>query len=765
MNTQKTKFYLLAFILTAIFGSGCGVLRNIPPNEYLLDKNIIKTDHPEYRENLTSIIKQKPNRRILYVFRFHLGIYFLANRGKETNFKKYLKTAVGEEPVLLDTSLTLKSRQQLEVFMQNNGYFNATVKDSIVRRKTTCKVYYLIKSGTPYRFKNLIYSISDTSLANLVFKDSSQTLITTGKIFSNSTLQNERDRISSNLRNNGYYFFSPQYISFKIDSSLKSNMVNIYLTIANPQNIQRDSLVRTDSIQQHHKSTNKEVYIEMEYDPILYKTNTTQDTVKINRYYFISNNKKQFLYKPERLLEQIFIYPDSLFSQANLDLTYRRLADLSVFKFINMKFEPMGVKDSLNIIPLRCNILLSPSARQEYKLESEVTNSGGNVGISGNVTYKNKNIFRGAESFDFRIKGGLELQRNFSDTTYQSLRQIPFFNAYELGPDVSLNFPRFLGFDIKNRELSNKNTSINAGYNIQNRPEYFRQLANLSLYWSARYGKYLRLYFYPAEVNFLKVKLDPAFEKQLIDLKDENILLGYQDQLIADGRTTLIYSTQDLNKSKHYSYFRVNLETAGNSINALTNKSKIFNVNYAQYIRPDIDYRHYIVVRNSNVLVLRLASGLGYAYGNSKRLPFEKSFFAGGPNDIRAWRSRSIGPGSSQASDAFERFGEVKITSNIEYRFEIFRKLKGAFFTDAGNVWLLRKIEERPGGTFEFKSFADEIAVGGGLGLRFDFTFFIIRVDGAVQLKDPTKPPSESWVLRANKFNDIVLNFGIGYPF
>jgi len=765
MKTQKARFNLFLFILLSVFGSGCGVLRNIPANEYLLDKNIIKTDYPEFKENLTSIIKQKPNRRILYVFRFHLGVYFMANRGKETKIKNYLKTAVGEEPVLLDTNLTNKSKQQLEIFMQNNGYFNAIAKDSIVRKKTTCKVYYLIESGKPYSFLNMKYLIPDSILKEVVLKDTIQTLIKSGTIFSNTTLQKERDRISSNIRNHGYYYFTPQYITFKIDSSLHSNKVNIILKIANPQNIFRDKATSNNDYSYHKKSTFKKVYIEMEYDPISDKNKSFQDTIKINDYYFLSNNNKEFLYKPKKIIEQIFINPDSLFSQANIDLTYRRLADLSVFKFINTKFEPLIETDNSKEIPLICNILLSPSPRQDYKLEAEVTNSGGNLGLAGNITYKNKNIFGGAESFDFRIKGGLELQRNFSDTTFESQKIIPIFNAYELGPDVTLNFPRFLGFDIINTEINNKNTSINVGYNIQNRLEYFRQLLNVSFFWSARYGKYTRLFLYPAELNFLKVKLDPVFEQQLISLNDPNILIGYKDQLIANGQTSIIYSNQELNKSKFYSYIRGNLEYAGNSINLFTNNTTIFNVNYAQYIRPDFDYRHYITVRKTNTLVFRFGSGLGYAYGNSVRLPFEKSFFAGGPNDIRAWKSRSIGPGSSQKSDVYEQFGEIKIQSNLEYRFGIFRKLKGAWFTDAGNIWLLRPVEEIPGGTFKFNSFLDEIAIGTGLGLRFDFTFFIIRLDGAIKLKDPSLTKGERWVFNVQKINDITFNFGIGYPF
>lgn len=776
LRARYTFFRIIVSGILAIIIQGCNVTRNIPENSHLLNKNIIKTDQTRFRENLNGIIKQKPNRRILGIFRFHLGVYNLGSRGNETGFKRWLKN-IGEEPVILDTALMDKSSEQLSIFMQNNGYFNAVVTDSVKYKKKKAKVYYTIESGTPYLIRNQYYEIPDTGLRTEIFRDTSKKLIRSQEIYSATTLQKERERISAALRNKGYYFFNPLYITYKVDTSLNSHLLDVYMSVASPRSSQRDTNEYTDTATVHRKAYLQKIYVDMEYDPIAIQEQMAKDTFPVDGYYFISNNPRKPLYKPSRIAEHIFLKQDELFMQDNLDLTYRRLGDLSVFRFINIRFEASGLPDSSGKIPLTCMIMLSPSERQEYKIEAEGTNNGGNLGVAGNISYRNKNIFRGAESFDFRIRGGLEIQRNFSDTTFESIRQLAIFNAYEIGPEVSLNFPRFLlPFGLKERKKTgNPGTSITAAFNTQNRPEYYRQLANLSYYYTWRASKYQRHYVYPAEINYLNVDLDPAFVNQLLQLNDFNIFLGYVDQLIANGRYSFVYSNQELNEIRNYSYFRFNFESAGNSIylakkinseeiNAETG-SEVFNVRFAQYIRPDFDYRFYRVFNRSSMLVFRYATGVGYAYGNSIIMPFEKSFYAGGPNDIRAWRSRSIGPGSSGRIDFFERFGDLKINSNVEYRFDIYRKLKGAAFVDAGNVWFLRTVLERPGGEFRFNRFADEIAIGSGLGLRMDFSFFIIRMDGAVQLKDPSMPKGDRWVFRADKWDDVTFNFGIGYPF
>lgn len=766
---------ILAFA-AMLFLSSCSGLKDLPEGRYLLHKNTIKTDQPQFRDQVNGVLKQKPNRKILGLFRFHMGVYRLADRGKETKFKKWLKEAVGEPPVLLDTVLVKRSASQSEIIMENNGFFNAVVTDSVIYSGKKATVIYTIKSGEPYRIRGFHYVIQDSSIRRLIMQDTARSKLRAGMIYSTNVLQNERERISNQLRNDGYYFFNQQYITYQADTSLLSHQLDLWLNLANPRPQIKDSL-QQDSSHVHRKAFYSDIFIEMDYDPILLNQQIKKDTLELHKYKFISNAQFRYLYKPERILDHVFIAPDSIFRQRNLDLTYRRLADLGVFRFVNIRFEQEEGTDSLGQIPLRSWILLAPQARQEYKIEAEGTNSGGNLGIAGRFTYRNKNIFRGAESLIFRVKAGLELQRNFSDTIYESIKQFGFFNAYEFGPELSLNFPRFLApFKIPwQRHINNPSTSVSLGYNLQNRPEYYRELFNLSYYYTWKSSLYLRHYVYPAEINFLSVDLDPTFRQQLLELNDINLLLGYTDQLISNGRYSFIYSNQELGSLSNYHFFRFNFESAGNSI-YLGKKiagetidsdkpSNVFGVRFAQYVRPDFDFRYYNVLSPSRTMVYRFNTGIGYSYGNSVLMPFEKAFFAGGPNDIRAWRSRSLGPGSSIREDYFERFGDIKIEGNIEYRFDIIRKLKGAVFADAGNVWLLRTFTERPGGTFHFDSFANEIAVGGGLGIRFDFTFFIIRMDGAVQLRDPAVPEGERWVLRANELSDIVFNFGIGYPF
>ncbi|MBK7965896.1 MAG: BamA/TamA family outer membrane protein [Bacteroidetes bacterium] len=263
---------------------------------------------------------------------------------------------------------------------------------------------------------------------------------------------------------------------------------------------------------------------------------------------------------------------------------------------------------------------------------------------------------------------------------------------------------------------------------------------------------------------------------QLEELQDPTIILGYSNQFIADGRISYLFNNQDLGNRNKYFFFRANLELAGNSIYLAkriggenivdTLPSELFNLKFAQYFRPDFDLRFYKPVNFSNALaVFRIAMGFGLAYGNSIKLPFEKSFYAGGPNDIRAWRTRNLGPGSNTKEDYFERFGDIKITTNLEYRFDIYRKLKGATFIDAGNIWLLKSFNNSTIGVFNTNTFLDQIAIGAGLGIRFDFTFFILRLDGAIQVRDPKQNLDERWVLPSKNLGDITYNFGIGYPF
>ena len=781
MSKANNRYHrLLLFLLPMLIGSSaCNITRSIPEHEYLLNKNIIKTDKPEYNEQLLAIIKQKPNKKILGVFRFHLGLYNFASKRKETKFNKWLKTAVGEQPVVLDTALTHKSSQQLEIFMQNNGYFNAIVSDTTIFRKKKAKVIYRITSGLPYYYRNIFYTISDEKIRRIVLSDTLTSKLKKGSRFSNSDIQKERERITSLIKNKGYFNFNSLYISFQADTGIGNRQVDLWTTITNPRPAETDSTLRKDSsLYRHQQNYFQEINVEMDYDPINVVQGEEKDTIIVGGIRFIGKKFVLSQYKTHHFLNHIYTRKDSIYSLDDIDLTYRRLSDLGIFRFVNIRMESKSTPDSTGKVPLKCNILLSPQEKQEIKVEFEGTNNGGNFGVAGNLVYRNKNFLKGAETFTFKMKGGLELQQNFGDTTYESTRKLAIFNAYEIGPELTLSIPRALWpFNTgKLKRISNPVTSITTGFNTQNRPEYFRQLFNLSYYYTRKLTKYNRIFFYPAEINYLNVQLDPAFKEQLTKLNDVNLILGYTDQLISNGRFSYVFNNQDLSIRKKYVFFRVNLEMAGNTVylgNVLSgttpkasDPSSLFGVKFAQYMRPDLDIRYYApVIFSSSLLALRFSTGIGYAYGNSQQLPFEKSFFAGGPNDIRGWRTRQLGPGANTKEDFFERFGDYKITANAEYRFDIFRKLKGAFFVDAGNIWLIRASESREAGLFKVNSFLDQIAIAGGLGVRFDFTFFIIRLDGGLRMKNPARPVGDRWVLDENKIRDITFNFGIGYPF
>ncbi|MFM1746011.1 MAG: hypothetical protein RLZZ630_1948 [Bacteroidota bacterium] len=767
-------------VLMVLGATGCSINRSIPENAHLLSKNTIKCDQPELKEKLSPILKQKPNKKLLGVFRFHLSVYELANKGKSTKFKKWLKDAVGEPPVLFDQRLKESSSEQLLLYMQNNGYFEAKVADTAIFRPKRAHVVYRIVSGQPYRIRNYTFRTTDSLIAQTLQEDLPKSLIIGGEVFSNSTLQKERERVSNLLKNKGFYQFSPVYISFRIDSSLQSHQLDVQLDISDISLFTRDTTQSADSnfASFHKQSFFKDILLELDFDPLTLQDSVLKDTVEYGGVLFTKRGKVRDTYLPSHLYPHVFVRPGAIYAQDDVQLTYRRLSDLGIFRFINIRVEPTGEVDSSGKVALRCLILLSPQARQSYQIEGEGTNNGGNFGIAGNLLYKNKNLFRGAESLNIRIKGGVEIQQNFSDTTYESTRQLAFFNAYEIGPEVSITFPRALWpFHMRNpRKISNPTTSVSAGFNTQNRPEYFRQLVNLSYYYSIRTTKYNRFYFYPAEINYLNVDLDPAFDKQLSELQDPTIRLGYSDQFISNGRISYLFNNQELNSRMNYCYFRVNLEFAGNSVYLATKLLRtepekdgavyLFNVPFAHYVRPDFDLRYYMPAqKNNSLFVVRLASGIGFAYGNNKQLPFEKSYFAGGPNEMRAWRTRQLGPGSSTKDDYFERFGEFKITGNTEFRFDIVRKFKGALFADAGNIWLVRNSTGRDDGLFRWSSFIEQMALGAGAGIRFDLTFFIIRLDGAVRVIDPAKPAGDRWTLSNNKLGDITFNFGIGYPF
>ncbi|MFM2135650.1 MAG: hypothetical protein RL021_1050, partial [Bacteroidota bacterium] len=479
----------------------------------------------------------------------------------------------------------------------------------------------------------------------------------------------------------------------------------------------------------------------------------------------------------------IFFRKGDIYNQQTVNYTYQRIQNLNVFKYINIGFREVP-RDSVQKSHLLDGYLqLSAMARQDFTIEADATNTGGNLGLAGSFGYRNKNLFRGAEVLEFKVKGGIQSLPNFSDSTIQ--KKVFFFNTYELGPELSLQFknfllPEFIYSSEKSRRMIPR-TVLTAGYNLQDRPDYRRSILKLGMTYTWRTTPTKSFAFSPMEINSVYVDKSAAFQTQLDSLRDPQLQYSYDTHLISAMRFSYVYSGQTKSTERFF-YLRASFESAGLLLARLAgpmNLSKnsegfyeFVGIPFSQYVKPEIDFSfHHSLDKNSS-LIYRINAGIGIPYGNAKSLPFEKSYFVGGANSMRAWIAYTLGPGSYVNNQGIEQSGDIKLETNIEYRSFLIKflgtgSIESAVFTDIGNIWTLNDDANRPGSKFDNGLFAKDLAVGSGIGFRFNFTFFILRLDLAVKMRDPGLPDTERWVYPRHKFviGDVTPNLAIGYPF
>jgi outer membrane protein assembly factor BamA len=746
-------------------------VKYVPNDEYLLDRYRIKvTEGKIKKEDLKNYVRQKPNKRILGI-RFHLGMYNLSNKNKEKGFSNWLRT-IGEEPVIFDEFLTNKSKQQLKSYLNNKGYYNSVVTDTVQYRKRRARILYKVKANTPYTIKQVSYICNDSNLAPIILPDTSNSLINSGDNFDLDILQEERKRIEVKLKNKGYYNFNKEYINFQADSSARNLNVALNLNIRKAHKKTPDGVVYVE----HKKFKIRKIYVftnfdqkvalkqkEFYYDDI--------DTTYVNGIYFISKGQDNL---NKRVIHQSnFIESGDFYSLDNLDKTYKHLNSLRIFKIINIHFNEVdsASEDSTDVKFLDCNIQLTKYYLQSYTVELQGTNSYGNIGAGGSFLYQHRSLFGGAEITDFRINGSIETidEQSWGGNDYTT----------EIGANVTVSIPKFILPIFKAEKFSKKfspKTQISGGYNFQDRIEYRRSIANLSYGYSWDGNKYLKHFVKFVELNAVNVDATPSF-KSYID--STYLKSSYENHLVSVTNYSLTFNNQDIKKSRDFYFFKMNTEFSGNVLsvaselagsNKVDGSYEIFGIPFSQYFKVDFDFRYYDIVDKTNTIVYRLFVGAGIPYGNSTVLPFEKMYFAGGANSIRAWNVRSVGPGSYSGGSQ-TRFpnqsGDLKLEANLEYRFKLFWLLEGAFFIDAGNVWSL-KSDEFEGGLFRKNEFYKEFAVGSGFGTRFDFSFLIFRLDLGVKLRDPALEEGQRWIVGNRSLNwqdDFTINIGIGYPF
>ncbi len=758
----------------------CRPTRYVPKNSTLLRKNIVKMDSVLFeKDQLLALVKQKPNRKVFGVFYPYTYFYYKGSKGEPTRFKNWLKE-IGEEPAILDTALNRKTKNQIDLFLKKHGFFNSIVTDTVVIRKNQAEVYYNIELSIPYLLRKTEYLTRDSMLMSSIAEISSGTLLKTGDIYNEETFEKERERITSLLKNIGYYTFSKNFVTYQVDTNLNDHKadIKVYLNRLNENAIKNSG----EAPVYHSVYTYRNLYIQSDFNPKDPTNSSSSDTAIVKDYFFLSKNGFQTL-RPPVLANCIFFKRGDVFNQKEINYSYQRIQNLNTFRYININFKEVPRDSTHRQHQLDGFLQMSAMARQDFTVEADATNTGGNLGLAGSIGYRNKNLFRGAEVLEIKMKGGVQSLPNFSDSTIQ--KKLFFFNTYELGPELSLQFKEFLLPNFIRRaegtRRMNPRTILTSGYNLQDRPDYRRSILKLSMSYTWRSSATRSYAFTPMEVNSVSVIKSTAFQSQLDSLKDPQLQYSYDTHLISSMRFSYVYSGQQDDR-KHFFFMRANFESAGFLLSSLSGPLQLkqnnqgvyelFSIPFSQYIKPDVDLSFHHTINNENSIIYRLNAGVGIPYGNSSALPFEKSYFAGGANSMRAWIAYTLGPGTYVNTQGIEQTGDIKLESNIEYRCFLMKimgtgAIEGALFTDIGNIWTLNVDPNRPGTQFKANTFIDQVGIGSGLGLRFNFSFFILRLDMAVKMRDPGYEKGSRWVYPNHKFgiSDVTPNLAIGYPF
>jgi len=788
------RLYINILAFLCLIFLGCNPARHLHDDQYLVNRNEIKVKDADVKKReLRNYIRQNPNRRILGLYPFRLNVYQFADQRDESRFNKWLKNTVGEPPVIYDQTLTESTARQFELYLHRKGYFNNYVDYDVElrERRKRANITYKLKGGRPYIIRDIEYLIPDNRVAEHILNDSINSLIKREEAYDADVLQEERSRMSQNLRNEGFFHFSRDYIKFNVDSTVNDHKVDISIQVRNP--IKTYRVDRRDSIveKRHKRYKIDNIFIFPDYlamrsdrekpdTTVYYHSENENDSLT---YYFVHYEPMRI--KPSAIINNIQFEPGDYYSARDVNRSNSFLSALRIFRFTNIVFDDSRKEDfdSDTLGYLNSRIQLTPAPENSFTIDGEGFNTAGNLGVGGNILFQNRNVFRGAEIFNIRLKGALELTGDLSPT--ESTQRLPF-NTFEFGSEISLDFPKLLlPFTIERMSaLERPKTTLMSGINFRQRPDYTRYVLSLTygVEWTPSQQQQHKLF--PLEISSIRIYNDSLLRERIPE-DNPLILSSFSDHLVTGMRYQHIYNTQKVDKDEDFFYSILNIETAGNLlylagdvIGLPRNENgsyNIFNIPFAQFVKTDMDFRYYRVFDKQNTLVFRIMGGAGIPYGNREVLPFIKSYYAGGANSMRAWEIYSLGPGSYRREEKekeqfYDRYGDIKLEANVEYRFDIYDFWKGALFAEGGNVWFARENPDFPGGNFNFSTFYEDIAIGAGIGARFDFGFFVVRLDAATRLRDPAKPTGDRWISSWPSFSfgergDINYNLGIGYPF
>ncbi|WP_299234188.1 BamA/TamA family outer membrane protein [uncultured Bacteroides sp.] len=768
MNRVCIYIYFLTVVM--LLGS-CSVSKFIPEGQYLLDEVHVKSDNKEIKSSeMYSYVRQKPNSKWFSLVKLPMYIYCASGKDS-TKWINRLLRKMGDAPRIYDSSAAEETRMQILSAVQNKGYLGAEVFLEEKVKNNKIDAYYKISTGNPYVVSTISYNIEDYVIRGLLMNDSISIGLKEGMRFNVNVLEEERNRITQFLLNRGFYRFNKDYITFQADTVYGTYKIDLTMNIA-----LSDQKMGNSSNSLHRQYKVRTVNYLMDIDNVSANVNSLNDTVKYDQLSIIYNDK--LFLRPGVITSHNRIDAGKLYSNRDVMATYSSLSRLGILKYSNIRFVEYFENDSAY---LDAFVSLSKNKNKTLAFQIEGTNSAGDLGAAASVTYTHRNLFKGSETFNIKVRGAYE--------AVTGLEGYANNNYTEYGVESSLEFPEFMFPFLRSdfKKSVNAKSQVSVKYNWQIRPEFERTLASAawSYRWNSRRKASHRLDV--LDINYIYMPYRSKTFIEYLDYMDEiNPLLrySYEDLFIVRLGYTYTYnsagvSTQQTAKKSSYS-IRFNIEESGNLIYGLSKlihrkpsdgeSYKMGNISFAQYVKVDFDFAKNIMIDERNALVFHIGTGVAVPYGNSKSLPFEKLYFSGGANSVRGWSVRSLGPGgypgAAGSLDYVNHTGDIKLDMNIEYRTHLFWKLNGAAFIDAGNVWTLKNRYSDSTGQFSFKRFYKEIAVSYGLGVRFDLDFLILRFDGGMKAINPMESGANRFpFLRPDFSRDFAFHFAVGYPF
>lgn len=761
--------YILLLILSVPLLNSCSNTRYLTADEVLLRKNEVniqsEIDYRKIRRNieenislegkLATLAKQQPNKKTLGLVKLNLTIYNRYYTTDSTGLYHWIINTIGEPPVLFDSTYLPQSAALMHDYMVSKGYLLSSVAYDYKIKRQRATPQFMVKPGPLYTIDSIYFPKDTSHLTAVVRASAENTLLKTGNAFDADVIGSEQLRIFQDIQDNGYYHFLRDNIFFEVDTSNQGRIADIFVKI-NGNAIDED-------MQVHYIGN---IYVRPDYFPENDELRGQHDTTIYNNLYFIDPGNSV---RMDAVAKAIFISQGQPYSQKDYDYTLVRLSDLGVFKFISIRFNerPGHLLD--------CFIYLTPARKHALTTEVEASNIEDNVGAAVKFAYKDKNVFRSANTFDVSLNAGTQIPVfNKDSLIFNVSGQVNFYLRRFVVPFNTENFSRYFNPITK--------ISLLANY-YQQTKIYILNNYSFTFGYEWKENALKRHIFNPFAVSYVNSTiLSDAFQQRLDD--DPFLRQSFEDQLIAGLNYSYIFSNQGQNLRHEFTFLRLSGEVAGTALYLIntalggnntdaTGRYVLFGTNYANFVRFDGDLRHYFQFTENRSLVLRAAAGMAINYWNSDVIPYIKQFFLGGTSSMRAWSVRSLGPGAyKDTSNFFNSAGDIKLEGNIEYRFNIFSRLDGAVFLDAGNIWLRKNDPNKPGANFEFNRFLSEVAIGTGIGFRFDFTYFILRLDVATPLRDPAYPAGDRWVVKNLTNRDthfvkdnLLFNLAIGYPF